>query len=98
MSNTEILVKLRNLHEELAAINNHYKLVQQVDEETIDALGQLVTDAGAILDRQKLAAEATDPHVEGQALLERIQRFETDHPGVTRLLSQVTDVLAMMGI
>lgn len=98
MSNSEILIKLRNLHEALAAINNNHKLAQQVDEETIDALGQLVTDAGAILDRQKLADETADTQTEGQALLERIRRFETDHPGVTRLLSQVTDVLAMMGI
>ena len=46
MANTELLMRLRELHEELSSINDDLKAAEQVDEETVDALGQLVTDAG----------------------------------------------------
>jgi hypothetical protein len=99
MSKTEILAKLRNLHEELAAINDDCKLSEQVDEQTIDALGQLITDAGAILDKYQdnFSTEVqTDPI--GQDLVERVQTFESKHPLVGRFLNQVSDLLGNMGV
>ena len=100
MSNVELLYKLRNLHEELSFINDDLESVKQVDEETIDALGQLVTDVSQLIDRAKeSASQAEEPDLgERHDLLDQIMKFETDHPRVTRFLSQVTDVLAMMGI
>ena len=98
MSNVKILAKLRDLHEELSTINHDFKLVEQVDNETIDALGQIVTDAGVLLDHIKDNPDETLPESEHLDLQDRIEKFESDHPSVTRLLSQVTDVLAMMGI
>jgi hypothetical protein len=98
MSNAKILAKLRDLHEELSTINHNFKLVEQVDHETIDALGQIVTDAGVLLDHIRDAPDQAPPESEHLDLVDRISKFESDHPSVTRLLSQVTDVLAMMGI
>ncbi len=98
MSNTELLVRLRDLHEELAAINDNLKLVEYVDDDTIDALGQLVTDACDLVDQANDTNEDEAVLPERHDLLDRVMRFETQHPRVTRFLSQITDVLAMMGI
>ena len=70
-------------------------------DETIDALGQLVTDAGGILDQLKEGDSGFDAdtvRIEHEDLTDRIMKFESEHPQVTRFLHQVTDVLAMMGI
>ena len=98
MPNTELLIKLRDLHEELSAINDDLKTAEQVDDEAIDALGQLVTDACELVDRAKLAQAAEADLAERHDLLNRIMKFESNHPRVTKFLSQITDVLAMMGI
>jgi hypothetical protein len=99
MTKTEILVKLRNLHEELAAINENCKLSEQVDGATIDALGQIITDAGAILDRyQNGSGSGSSIGNEGETLLERVRSFECEHPLVGRFLNQVSDLLGNMGI
>ena len=98
MPNTELLIKLRDLHEELSAINDDLNTVEQVDDEAIDALGQLVTDACELVDRAKLAQESETDLTDRHDLLDRIMKFETNHPRVTKFLSQITDVLAMMGI
>ncbi len=53
MSKTDVLVKLRELHEELAALKSLADSGQKIDESTIELLGQLITDAGEMLDYQK---------------------------------------------
>ena len=98
MPNTELLIKLRDLHEELSAINDDLRTAEQVDDEAIDALGQLVTDASELVDRAKLAQTVESDLAERHDLLDRIMKFESNHPRVTKFLSQITDVLAMMGI
>ena len=98
MPNTQLLIRLRELHEELSAINDDLKSVDQVDEETIDALGQLVTDTGGLVDRAKEMNTPMEELPENADLADRIRKFETDHPRVTRFLSQLTDLLAMIGI
>ena len=52
MSKTDVLVKLRELHEELATLKSLADSGQKIDESTIEMLGQLITDAGAMLDYQ----------------------------------------------
>ena len=98
MPNTELLMRLRELHEELSAINDDLKTAEQVDEETVDALGQLVTDAGELVDQAKAANTPTEVVSENHELLDQVMKFETEHPRVIRFLSQLTDLLAMMGI
>jgi hypothetical protein len=98
MTKNEILVKLRNLHEELAAINDDCKTSEQVDEATIDALGQLITDAGLIVDRYQSNVHPTINEDASQDLAERVRNFEARHPLVGRFLNQVSDLLGNMGI
>ena len=76
---------------------NPLQAVDRIDEETREALGQLVTDVGAIMDHDRSAGDVEDL-TERHALLDRIMKFETDHPRVTRFLSQITDVLVLLGI
>lgn len=99
MSNTELLIRLRDLHEELAGINDDLKMAESVDEATIDALGQLVTDVSEIVDRTKdVMNPVEEKKSEHHDLLDEIARFETQHPRVMKFLSELTDLLAQMGI
>ena len=98
MPNTELLIKLRELHEELSSINDDLKSAEQVDEESIDALGQLVTDVSGLVDQAREINLHDENMSEHRDLLDRISQFESHHPRVTGFLSQVTDLLAMMGI
>ncbi len=41
MPNTKLLIKLRDLHGELSAINDDLNSAEQVDDEAIDALGEI---------------------------------------------------------
>lgn len=97
MSNTELLVRLRDLHEELSSINDDLKSADRVEEETIDALGQLVTDVNDLVDSANQEDLPDEPQLQPSEVLDRIERFESEHPRVTLFLSQVTDVLAMIG-
>jgi hypothetical protein len=102
MTNQRLLVKLNALHAELAAIQSDQEAIAEIDDQTLKALGTLVNDVGQIIDRTiepvaadaRMAAADETRHV----LTDRIKEFETRHPRVSQFLSQVTDLLAMMGI
>ncbi len=94
MTKADLLIKLRALHEELSTINDDLQNEEKVDEETIDALGEIVTDVSRLVDVAKDNAGLSDH----EDMLDRILQFQSDHPTVTRFLSQVTDMLAMLGI
>jgi hypothetical protein len=98
MSNTELLIRLRDLHEELVLINSELQSSGQVDEDTIDALGQLVSDASQLIDRIRDGGEPEEQASDHQDLLDKIQKFDSEHPGVKRFLHQMTDLLTMIGI
>ncbi|MEZ6094350.1 MAG: DUF4404 family protein [Pirellulaceae bacterium] len=100
MEKSEVLVRLRQLHEELSAINEDLRSSEEVDETTIDALGQLVSDVSDMLDNANTtlandSGAATDKNSE---IMDRVLTFETQHPRITKFLSEVTDLLGMMGI
>lgn len=101
MSNTELLVRLRDLHEELSAINTDCDPEHQVDEATVHALGQLVSDASELIDKVKSVepADSMEPlKTEHSYLMQQIMEFDQAHPEVRNFLTQMTDLLAMMGI
>ena len=101
MTNTQLLVRLRDLHEELAIINEDLKSAEKVDEATVEALGQLVTDVGGLVDKANQIVEPVaelEDEAESGDLMDRIKQLEDAHPRVTRFLSQVTDLIAMIGI
>lgn len=96
--NTELLVRLRKLHDELSAMNADSHLAENVDEKTIEALGQLVTDASDLIGNVQTTS-ANDPATEVHGdLMDRVIQFEREHPRVASFLNQMTDLLAMMGI
>lgn len=97
MTNTDLLLRLRELHQELSTMNDRLDTSEPVDDETIEALGQLVTDVGSLVDRARQAEPEEESPAPGD-VLDQISHFETQHPRVTSFLSQVTDILAMMGI
>ena len=98
MTNTQLLIRLRDLHEDLSGINVDLESAGEVDEETIDALGQLVTDVGGLIDQAKAKAEVESIAEEHKDLLDRVVTFEAHHPRVSAFLTQMTDMLGMMGI
>ena len=98
MSQTKILTMLRTLHDELAALNADRESAQEVDEPTLEALGQIVTDASSLLDQIRDQPDEDTLRAGQLDLSDRILKFESDHPRVAALLNQVTDLLAMMGI
>jgi chromosome segregation ATPase len=99
MANTELLMRLRELHEELASINEKLAADEEVDEATVDQLGQFVTEIGDLVDRAEAKDDAAPPlNEEHQNLNDRITQFESDHPQVTNFLGRLADMLGMMGI
>ena len=97
MTNTDLLIRLRELHTELSTMNDDLSSSEPVDDDTIDALGQLITDVNVLVDQAR-EANAIDEETHQNDVMDRISRFESQHPRVTSFLSQVTDILAMMGI
>lgn len=98
ITKTELLLRLRELHEELSRINIDLEPGEQVDDATIDALGELVTDVSNLVDQAKSTAHDEQIEDHGKPLLDRIIEFEQAHPRVGSFLSQMTDMLAMMGL
>ena len=91
-------MRLRDLHEELSSINIELDPGEHVDDETISALGQLVTDVGTLVDQAKAEYAKEKISEEHKSLSEQIAEFDRKHPRVREFLSQMTDVLAMIGI
>lgn len=103
MANTEMLARLRDMHQQLEAINDDQQLPDKVDDETVEALGQLVTDVGNILDSmsQKTNTDDQPPAIgedDENDLRDRILQLESDHPRVAQFLNQFSDLLGNMGI
>lgn len=104
MSNTRLLDRLRDLHDELVAINDDLSAPDQIDDGTVDALGDLVTDIARLAERaNELKESDANPPPEADAprhhdLSDRIQQFEKNHPRVVQFLSELSDLLGMMGI
>ncbi len=94
----KFLEKLRGLHDDLSSINEQLSRGEQVDETTIDALGQLVTDVAGIVDNAKGQLNAEPGSPEHSDLMQRVTQFESDHPRVTSFLAQIVDLLGMSGI
>ena len=98
MSNSELLIRIRNLHDELVSINDELSIEERVDDATVDALGQLVTDVGELVEQAQQSVPQVQCETRHSELMDRALDWETNHPAITRFLSQVTDLLAMMGI
>lgn len=98
MSHTEILRRLRQLHEELVDINDNLRGQTEVDELTVNALGDLVTDINLLLDQARESKQAPEELPIYEQIVNRLQTFETQHPRVSEFVFQLGDLLGMLGI
>lgn len=98
MTNTKLLSRLRDLHEELVSLNDGLVTGQQVDDSTLEALGTLVTDINDLVDKTSESGGIGDAQPVRDEIMGRIVTFETRHPVVAQFLSQLTDMLGMIGI
>jgi hypothetical protein len=95
MSCTQLLIRLRKLNDELTSINDYTLSPEQVDEATIEALGQLVTDASDLVDRSVFGNLSSRDRDE---LLEKIDHFECKDHRVSEFLSQLVELLALIEV
>ncbi len=99
MPTKELNDRLQRLHEELADINVGIETDEPIDEATIEAMKQLMSDVGEIFERVEQAKHNEgESNVEHHALRDELDRFETQHPRATQFITQLADLLAMMGI
>ena len=69
MTRSDLLIRMRRLHDELVSINDDLSIRERIDEETIDALGQLVTDVGELV--ENASENVADEHQNGSMRLGR---------------------------
>ncbi|MDB4671466.1 DUF4404 family protein [Pirellulaceae bacterium] len=99
MHATEILIRLRHLHSDLAVINDGLKEVNEVDFKTIDALGQLATDIGAVLDSVRYGPNIeTNKPKKPFEVMDQINQFKANHPRVENILLKLRQILMLIGI
>jgi predicted RND superfamily exporter protein len=87
VSQAELLKKLDELHKTLEASPT-------VDKEVAPALRQVATDIQRALEGQP---DSADKEL-SRRLNDMIAKLETEHPHITAILSQVTELLASIGI
>lgn len=97
-TNDALLRQLQGLHDQLSAMKADPQPSETVDERTIAALGQLVTDAQGLLEKTPSISEGESIDDEHGDLMDRVIEFESEHPRVAGFLNQMAELLAMMGI
>ena len=86
MPKEDLKRQLDRLHDELASTTN-------LDDETRALLEHLARDIERTLEGQPDAPHSVRERIEGATL-----RFEAEHPRFARMLSEVTDALAKIGV
>jgi hypothetical protein len=85
------------LHSRLEQLHGELQQIESVDESEQHLLQTLLGDIKKLID-----ASETDQHQVpdrlGEGLREGIRLFEASHPQATKLMGQVIDALANMGI
>lgn len=90
MDRTQLLERLRELHQEL-------QRAESPDAEKRELLQQLASDIKLLLDQNEGAA-LTGPPGLGRRLEEAALRLEATHPEATMMMGRVIDTLVQMGI
>jgi len=89
MANDLLTQRLDQLHRELFAM-------KEVDPQTIESLKLVAIDIRNLLEKRDVPIAKRESDV--SSIRGQIERLESEHPIVTRFLSQVTDVFAQLGI
>jgi hypothetical protein len=83
-------VSSKRLTELLAELNQELKDQRELDDDTRELLGKLNDDI------ERLAGEETESPIDRAKQLE--SRFAAEHPVAERIVRELADVLAKMGI
>lgn len=87
------------LDQQLAEFRALLARSEHLEPETLEALGDLAGDIQQLLESKDPNLQATEGHSSvSERLSDWIDRFELEHPELTRTLSQVAERLADMGI
>lgn len=89
MTKEFLLKRLDELHRELQAI-------KEVDPAALESLQRVADDIRGLVERST-TGEPLEAG-ESQTVRTQIEQLESEHPIVTRVLSQMTDFLALLGI
>ena len=101
MSNEQVLAKLKELHQQLQEVQQ--TLVQDnehSDEKTVSAVETLSRDIASLLEatHDDLPPQAINALEEHQSLADRLREFDSEHPQLSRLINQIGEALASIGI
>jgi hypothetical protein len=91
MNDDSLRLKLERIHESLAT-------AEGLDDSTVEAMKTVAADIQKIIDapdESDMTDELTTIH---QRVRDMVDEFETKHPHITDVLSQITDLLASIGI
>ena len=83
----------RTLKSNLDELRKELAEAETLDAKTRDMLGEVATDI-----EQVLAETVSDYESVRERLKAATLEFEAEHPGFSRILSEVTDALAKLGI
>ena len=91
MKDDSLQSKLERIHESLAK-------AEGLDESTVEAMKTVVADIQRIIDVADESESADELTTIRQRVRVTVDEFETKHPHITEFLSQITDLLASIGI
>ena len=86
----------QNLRELLEKLHNELERLEATDERDQEKLRQLDADIQSLLKRSDADLEADEPMLE--RLQDTIDHFETTHPRLTMMMSQMMTILSNAGI
>jgi len=86
----------QNLHDLLAKIHRELEQTEAADEAGREKLRVLEADVRRLMERSGEDADADDSMLE--RLQESIDHFETSHPQLTMMISQMMTILSNAGI
>ncbi|HUE98970.1 MAG TPA: DUF4404 family protein [Anaerolineales bacterium] len=86
----------QNLHELLEKLHHELEQIDVTDESERERLRHLDADIRSLLQRSGEKAETDEPMLE--RLQDAMDHFETSHPNLTMMLSQMMTILSNAGI
>lgn len=97
MPNPKLLLKLRDLHEELLAIHDDVRTLASLDEATVERLGQLVTDACDLVDQADRPVNDSSASATRKTLLATMAELEaaqSANPRIQQFLAQISEIVS----
>lgn len=91
MNDDSLQAKLERIHESLAT-------AEGLDESTVEAMKTVAADIQRIIDAPDESDTSDELTTIRKHVRDMVDEFESKHPHITEVLSQITDLLASIGI